>query len=258
MNNFLQNIKLFVLDLDGVLYIGNKIVPEAIELVSYLRKYYKIAFFSNTSGKTSLQICEKLNRLGFICTKDEVFTASSSTAIYLKENNIDNVFVIGSDHFINEIECKGITVIHNEHADAVVVGLDTEFNYAKIEIALSILLRGEKFIACNKDSYFPIGKNKYLPGCGAMVGAISNIVSKEPDFIVGKPNTYILEKISEAYKVTNKEMVVVGDSYESDIRMALNYNCKSIFINKNGYKSKETVSLKNLSEMLFFLKNNKE
>jgi ribonucleotide monophosphatase NagD (HAD superfamily) len=69
MNNFLQNIKLFVLDLDGVLYIGNKIVPEAIELVSYLRKYYKIAFFSNTSGKTSLQICEKLNRLGFICTK---------------------------------------------------------------------------------------------------------------------------------------------------------------------------------------------
>ena len=254
----LSNIKLFVLDLDGILCIGNNIIPNAVELVSYLRKNYKVVFFSNTSGKTSFQVCEKLNRLGINCIKEEVFTASSSTALYLKENNIDNVFVIGSNDFKDEIKSQGISIIQNALADNLVVGLDTKFNYRKIDIALSILLKGGKFIVCNEDRYYPIENYKYLPGCGAMVGSISSIANRKPDFIVGKPNIYVLEKISEMYKITNKEMVVVGDSYESDIQMALNYNCKSIFINEDGYKSKDIISLKNLSEMLFFLKNNKE
>jgi HAD superfamily hydrolase (TIGR01450 family) len=258
MNNFFKEIKLFILDLDGILCIGNNIIPNAIELVSYLRKHYRVVFFSNTSGKTSIQVCEKLNRLGIDCTEEKVFTASSSTVFYLKEKNINNVFVIGSNDFKDEIKKQKINIIQNSTADNLIVGLDTKFNYRKIDIALSILLKGGKFIVCNEDRYYPIENNKYLPGCGAMVGSISSIINKKPDFIVGKPNTYVLEKISEMYKVTNKEMVVVGDSYESDIQMALNYNCKSIFINKDGYKSKDIVSLKNLSEMLFFLKNNKE
>ena len=225
-----NNIKLYAFDLDGTLYVGEKAIPGAVELIRDLQKRYKVIYFTNNSTKTSWQIHEKLNRLGFNCKVDDVFSSSTLTSLYLKENNLNNLFIIGSDDFKNEIETQGLTVIQSDSADHIVVGMDPYFSYEKISIALAILLKNGKFIVCNEDCNFPVENNKYLPGCGAMVGAIIGASNKRPDYIIGKPNCYFLKKISEQFHVTKDEVVVVGDSYDSDIQMALNFGCKSILI----------------------------
>ena len=112
----------------------------------------------------------------------------------MKESRIDNIYVIGSNGLRDEIESEGIRIVDNNSAENLVVGLDLDFNYNKIKNALSVILRGGKFIACNEDSSFPVGKNSYMPACGAMVSAIASSANKKPDFVVGKPNTYILSK----------------------------------------------------------------
>ena len=248
-------IKLFAFDLDGTLYIGDNKVAGAVELIDYLRKKYKIVFFTNNSSKTDREVQEKLNRLGFECNLDEVYTSSSAAAQYMKELSIDNLYVIGSDGFRSEIEGNGLRIVDNDSAENLVVGLDYDFNYKKIATALSVLLKGGKFIVCNEDASFPVGQNKYMPACGAMVGAIAASANKKPDFIVGKPHTYILSIIATTYGVVRDEIIVVGDSYESDIMMALNYNCKSILISsKDNVANGNVLIMNDINKILSYIK----
>ena len=248
-------IKLFAFDLDGTLYIGENTVAGAVELIHYLREKYQVAFFTNNSSRTGSEVYEKLNRLGIKCKLDEVYASSSATALYLKESGIDNLYVIGSEGFRSELKSNGLRIGDNDSAENLVVGFDSDFNYNKIATALSVLLNGGKFIACNEDGSFPVGENRFLPGCGAMVGAIAASADKRPDFIVGKPNTYILSKIAKAYGIEHHEIIVVGDSYESDIMMALNYNSKAILINSEGNvtSNDNVLVMENLHKLLRYI-----
>jgi len=253
----LSKIKLFAFDLDGTLYVGNKAVPGAVELIRHLRKKYKVVFFTNNSSKTLREIYKKLIELKIECKLSEIFTSSSATAEYLKEKRINDLYVVGTKSFRSELKNIGLRIVNNDSAKNLVVGLDTDFNYSKLSIALSVLQNGGKFIACNEDGRFPIGKKRFLPGTGAMVGAIVAASKKRPDFIVGKPNTYILLKISKAFGVGHQGIMVVGDSYDSDIMMAFNYNCKSVFIKNNGAAKKDVIVMKNLNELLQYIRGGK-
>ena len=250
-----EKIKLFAFDLDGTLYFGEDKAPGADELINSLREKYKVAFFTNNSSQTGREVHEKLNRLGIKCSINEIYTSATATVLYLKESGINNIYVVGSDSFRKELESSGLRIVDNYSAENLVVGLDLDFNYNKITTALSVLLKEGKFIACNEDSFFPVGKNEYRPGCGAMVGAIVSSAKKKPDYIVGKPNTYILSKIAKAYRVKHYEIVVVGDSLESDIQMALNYNSKGILISSNGIdKNENVIVMENLNKLLNYIR----
>lgn len=248
-------IKLFAFDLDGTLYVGENTVAGAVKLLDYLREKYQVVFFTNNSSKTGTEVYEKLIRLGIECKLDEVYASSSATALYLNESGIDNLYVIGSDGFRSELEGYGLQFVDNDSADNLVVGFDSDFSYKKIATALSVLLKGGKFIACNEDSSYPVGEERYMPGCGAMVGAIAASANRRPDFIVGKPNTYILSKIAKAYGAENHEIIVVGDSYKSDVMMALNYNSKAILINPNeNVTNGNVLVMENLHKTLRYIK----
>jgi|TARA_Y100000310_G_C20628120_1_gene787076 HAD superfamily hydrolase (TIGR01450 family) len=251
-----NNIKLFAFDLDGTLYLGENLIDGAIDLISFLKKKYKVVFFTNNSTKKRKEIHFKLKKMGFDCYLNEIFTSSYATAKYLDESNIGNVFVIGSDGLRSEVLDKGICIVDNDTAENLVVGLDLDFSYKKIETAMSVLLNNGKFIACNEDRFFPVGGNRYMPACGAMVGAIATASNKDPDFVVGKPNTYILSNIEEAYGIEHHEIVVVGDSYESDILMAKNNNSKAILVNsENNISKRNVLVMESPNKILQYLKN---
>ena len=122
---------------------------------------------------------------------------------------------------------------------AVVVGLDPAFSYEKIAMALEAIDNGAKLIVANTDPSYPIENNRRLPGCGAMVGAIVGATGHKPDFHVGKPNVYMLELLCKEHGLSPAEICVVGDSIESDIKMADNFGCKSILFNPKVKKFKE-------------------
>ena len=83
-------------------------------------------------------------------------------------------------------------------------------------------------IVANTDASYPVEKNRRLPGCGAMVGAIVSATGYVPDFHVGKPNTYMLQLLCAEHNLLKEEICVVGDVPESDIAMAQNFGCQSI------------------------------
>ena len=251
-----DKIKLFAFDLDGTLYKGENLLTGAKELITFLRQEkYHVVFHTNASMKNPKQIAEKINLLGINCDEIDVFNPTRLAPDFLKKYEINNVYVIGSDSFKDELVKNEINVIDSILADHVVVALDPYFNYNKLSNALSIILKEGKLIIANRDNKYPVGNNWYLPGCGAIVSAIETAAGCNICFEIGKPNIYMMEKISEQYNVNNDEIVVIGDSYDSDIQMAFNYKCKSILIEEEPSHNTNTKKVKNLQQLLMIIKN---
>jgi len=221
-----------IFDLDGTLYFGEESAYYAKEALNELQNAgFETLFFTNNSTKTRKEVYEKLLRLELNVTLDRIYTSSYATALYLQESNIKKIFLIGSSGFKQELQEKNIIIVDETAAEAVVIGLDLTFNYEDIAKAFLALQRGAKLIVCNRDENFPIENGILRPGLNAIVSSLLGCTKKKDvDYLVGKPNSYLLEKMAQEWQLETKNICVVGDSIESDIAMANNYGCKSFLV----------------------------
>lgn len=251
----LENIKAVVFDLDGTIYYGDKVIEGAIETINCIRNLgKKIFYLTNNSTKTRKQIYEKLMKMGIVCEIEQVFTSGYVAAIYAENEKLENIFVLGSENLKQEFKEKGINVIEDENkAENLLIGYDTNLDYEKITKALNVALKGNTIIACNKERHFPGKDARRIPGCGAMVGVIELCANKKVDFVIGKPNTLMLDRLAHMNNLSNNEILMVGDTYESDIIMADDYGCKSILIGEDNINT-STLVVDNISDIIKFIK----
>lgn len=251
MENRLQNycmddIKAVLFDLDGTIYYGNKLIDGADSVVEKFRQKGKRVFFmTNNSAKNRNEIYEKLCGMGLRCFENEVYTSGYAAALYAKKQGFKNVYVCGTEGLKCEFVKMGLDVCN--YADAMIIGYDKEFDYGKLTAALGVALNAAVIIACNREKNYPGEGAKRMPGCGAMVGAVEGSIGRKVDYCVGKPNPLLLEIICGQQGLKSEEIMVVGDTYESDIEMASAYGCKSVFIGEDEHE--DTITVENIREV---------
>ncbi len=229
-----------IIDLDGVVYRGKQLIAGADVAIEQFRQAGKqIIFLTNNSASSTLTIWQKLINLGIACDRQEIFTASSASASFIADHGIDDgqgVLVIGTEALKQEVQDHGLSLANANHCGAVLVGLDSQFDYQAIATALIALNRGAKLVACNLDANFPTEGGQSLPGCGAIVAAIAAAAEKKVDFAIGKPNTIMLDIITEKMQTSLKQCLVIGDMLASDILMANRAHIPSIWITETNSK----------------------
>ena len=210
----------FLIDLDGVIYRGEKIIEGAAETIAWLRMQgAEISFLTNNSTASRQDYKQRLKKLGIDSRLEEIMSSSYATYLYLGENGIPQgrVLVIGETGLMAELGTKFQLVDWQNKGpvDYVVVGLDRDFHYLKLTRAYHAIIEGAKFIATNRDATFPAEKGT-LPGGGAIVAAIEIATGKHP-IVIGKPQDYMVKKVLETRRWNPRETVVVGDRLETDI-----------------------------------------
>ena len=170
--------------------------------------------------------------MGIAAGEEEVITSAYAAAVLMADYVPTDVFVIGSDGLRKEIAATGAHIVSrvDEPCDFLVVGFDRAFTYDTISEALDVPSCGAKFIACNRDAQFPVENSRFLPGCGAMVGAIEAVIGKKPDCEVGKPRPFMLKMVARRTNLRPEEILVIGDSLETDIAMAARFGSPSCLI----------------------------
>lgn len=230
----LMLVRAVALDLDGVVYRGSRALPGADTAIGLLRRLgSKVHFVTNNSGEKRAEVAAKLTQMGIIAAEEEVLTSGFAAAIqtnHLAGNGKCRAFVLGSEGLKSELRACGLEIVSNVPSDFVVVGLDTGLSYERLCMAFDALLSGAIFIACNLDAVFPSEGGKLFLGCGPAVAALELASGRKPDLVVGKPNTLMLEMLSEQAGVQPHEILVVGDSPESDIAMANRYGSPSALL----------------------------
>ncbi len=228
----LKEIKLFLFDMDGTLYLGNHLYDFTKELLSTIKKQGKrYLFMTNNSSKSVSAYIEKLKSLGIDAQYDDFITSSQATALYLKENHLnDTLYVCGTQSLKNELKHNGFTVTENiDEVDCIVMGFDTELTFKKLnDVCRMLCTRDVGYIATNPDYVCPTEYGSVVD-CGSICDAVFNATGKRPAFI-GKPEPTMPLIAMQKAGYGPSETAVVGDRIYTDIKSGLNAGCKTILV----------------------------
>lgn len=243
MNNIeiLRSKKLFLFDMDGTLYLGNKLYDFTLELLDTLKntgRHY--LFMTNNSSKSVDDYVKKLDSLGIKADRNDFMTSSQATAFYLhKHHEGQKLYVCGTRSLKEELVREGFTVTEEvNETECIVMGFDTELTFQKLhDVSFMLLTRPElPYIATNPDYVCPTEFGS-VPDCGSVCDMIYNATKKRP-VVIGKPSPLMPRLAMEAFGICDEEACVVGDRIYTDIKSGLNAGITSVLV-LSGETTKE-------------------
>ncbi|WP_103028608.1 HAD-IIA family hydrolase [Salinibacter altiplanensis] len=208
-----EQLDVILLDLDGVVYVGDTLLPGADWALRRLRERGKtLRFLTNDPRPTRDGVVARLERLGVEARVQEVVTCGWATAVSLREAGLESVYVVGSEGLCRELERAGLRLT-DDGADAVVIGCDSRVSYPHIKRAARLIRKGAQFVATNEDPTFPTPEGP-APATGAIVAAVRTAADATPD-VVGKPHPEMFEAALNGRDPA--AALMVGDRLTTDI-----------------------------------------
>lgn len=201
----------WVIDLDGVVRLGSRMIPGADEAVAALRSAGEVlAFVTNNSSHRHREVVDQLRKFGIEVEPDEVTTSATAVASLVEPG--ERVLLCAGPGVHEAVRKRGAGVVENAPADVVIVGFTREFDYDLLDRASSAVRGGARFLASNSDVSYP-GPNGLAPGAGALVAAVAAAAGRGPDAIAGKPHEPMVALVRDRL---GPRGVVVGDRADTD------------------------------------------
>jgi NagD protein len=221
----------WLFDLDGTVYLGERLLPGAAETIAALRADGRgVAFLTNKPLQTREAYAAKLTRLGVATVPDDVITSSLVLARHLaKLDPGAPLFVIGEPPLLAELRAHGFEVRADARVRWVVIAFDRTFDYAKLNIALQASRAGARLIATNPDRTCPTEDGE-IPDCAGMTAAVEAVTGRTAEAVVGKPSPLMLEVALEALGLPARECAIVGDRIETDIVMGKRLGVATVLV----------------------------
>ena len=232
-NEILRSKKLYLFDMDGTLYLGDRLYEFTPALLDTLRATgRKYLFLTNNSSKSVDDYVRKLEKLGIRATREDFLTSSQATAYYLhKHHEGKTLYVCGTESLKAELRREGFRVTEElSLVDCIVMGFDTELTFRKLrDVSYLLLTRPDiPYIATNPDYVCPTEFGS-VPDCGSVCDMIYNATKKRP-VVIGKPSALMPKLVMEKYGIGKEETCMVGDRIYTDVKSGLNAGITGILV----------------------------
>ena len=225
----IEQIKCFILDMDGTFYLGDRLLEGSIEFLNKVKEVGKeYRFYTNNSSKNSELYHQKLIKMHCPDDVGEVLISNSVIIKYLKDHtDYKTAFILGTDYLKQDFEAAGF-VITADHPDVVIVGFDTTLNYENLTIACDLIRNGTPAYGVNPDFNCPV-EGGFIPDCGSIAALIKASTGVELTFF-GKPSRYTLDYVLDVTGYQENEIAFVGDRLYTDIAVGKGTDCTTILV----------------------------
>lgn len=227
----MRNYQGYFIDLDGTTYKGKKRIPAAARFIRRLQDAGKLVMFvTNNSTRTPEFVANNLRKNHQInVTPANVYTTALATADYLDQvaGKHRKVYMVGENGLQTALLARHFTLT-DQDPDYVVVGLDSNVTYHKLETAVLLIRAGARFIGTNADSNLP-NERGMVPGAGSLIKLVEYATQKKP-VMIGKPEPIIMKMALKKARLTVDDVVMVGDNYRTDIQAAINVGMDSLLV----------------------------
>ena len=227
----IKNKKLFLLDMDGTIYLDNNLFDGVLDFLSYIKKIDgKYMFLTNNSSKSVDKYIEKLDSIGIKSTADDFLTSTNATVLFLKKKNYNKIYALGTESFKEQLRDGGLNITDKieDGIDCLCMGFDTELTFKKLEDACILLRDDIDYIATNPDWVCPTWYG-YVPDCGSVSEMIYNATKKRPQFI-GKPQPEMINLAIEKTGFKKEDAIIFGDRLYTDIASGFNAGISTVFV----------------------------
>lgn len=225
----LDRVRLFVLDMDGTIYLGERLFPYTKAFLRAVEKSGReYCFFTNNSSKNRAAYLEKLGKLGIIIPPEKMLVANQVIIKWLKENRPGKkAYVVGTGPLVEDFISAGIE-LSEAAPDYVVLGFDTTLSYDKISKACHFIRNGAEVFGVNPDLNCPV-EGGFIPDCGSIAALVKASTGVQCEFF-GKPSRHTLDYILAQSGYKPQEVAVVGDRLYTDIAVAAGTEVTSILV----------------------------
>jgi 4-nitrophenyl phosphatase len=217
-DNWFDAIRGCVLDMDGVLYRGNTLIPEVPEFLAALDTAgIAWSMATNNSTATPRQYVEKLAGMGIVAPEDRIVTSGVATATYMKSRfpRGTRVYVVGMAALTEALFADGYFTPAERDAEVVVSGANFELRYEMLRTACLAIRAGAAYVATNADKTFPTEEG-LIPGSGAIVAALSAATDIDP-VVIGKPSPEMIGSCMAIMGTPPEQTLMIGDRLDTDI-----------------------------------------
>jgi HAD superfamily hydrolase (TIGR01450 family) len=222
--------KLFIFDIDGTIVVGRAVIQHILPFLNLLKEQGKaICFLTNNTSLSKDDHMKHLSEILPIDLTNRVYTPLDQVVRYLKSENIEKIFLLGTGSVKNFFTSNGF-FLTEEDPEAVIVTFDTSLTYPKLISASKILMtHNTKFVLSNKDLRCPT-EFGYIPDAGSIAQMIKTTTDHEIEYTCGKPSTDMLQTILQDYGVSVNDCVFFGDRLYTDIPMGLNAGILTVLV----------------------------
>ena len=236
----LNDVKLFVLDMDGTVYLGNNMIEGSLDFIHKVKETGRnFIFFTNNASRVPSFYKEKLAKMGLEVEESDVVTAGDVTAEFLKTYYPGKrVYLNGTPLLENSFKEKGINLVDDE-PDVAVQSFDTTLTYEKLDKICRFVRNGVPFVATHMDTNCPT-EDGFMPDCGAMCDLITSSTGVKPRFL-GKPFKETVDMVLEITGFKRDEVAFVGDRIYTDVATGVKNGAKG-FLVLTGEADMQTVA----------------
>lgn len=233
--------------MDGTIYLGDQVFPEALRFYKEAReKGRRVIFFTNNASRDPQTYVDRLNGMGFPCTRKDVVTSGDVTTAYLKLHHPNEpVYLVGTPALEKQFRAEGIEL--SEHAKIVVSSFDLSLTYEKLRIAVNLIRNGAIFYSTHPDFVCP-AVGEVLPDSGAICAAITACTGVQPRYF-GKPHQETADMISYLFQTAKDKTAVVGDRLYTDIALGKNNGLLSVLV-LTGESTMDDVNAENHPDII--------
>ncbi len=257
----MKKYKLYLLDMDGTIYLGNNLFPETPPFLDFVKSIgADFMFLTNNSSSSAQKYVKRLHGMGLDFIKEEDFlTSTHATVDFLhREYEGKKLYAFGTESFVSELRANGINCVTDieEGIDALVMGFDTELTFKKLEDACKLLVTGIDYIATHPDYVCPTAYGS-VPDCGAVTEMLYMATGRRP-IVIGKPQPAMIELALKQRGLTTADAMFIGDRLYTDIACGCNAGIDTAFVLSGEgtledlakSEAKPTYVLKNIGECI--------
>jgi len=232
--------KSYLIDMDGVLVSGRRLIPGADDFLAKLKsRGAEYLVLTNNPMYTPGDLSHRLKTIGLDVPTEQIFTSAMATARFLhSQKRRGTAFVIGESGLTEAVHGIGY-VITDLNPDYVVLGETHTYNLELITKAVRLVAAGAHFVATNPDPSGPT-EGGIVPACGAMAALIEKASGVSP-FFVGKPNPLMMRTALNYLDVHSEDTVMVGDRMETDIIAGVESGMETVLV-LSGITRREDVA----------------
>lgn len=228
----LKKKKLFLLDMDGTIYLDEQLFDGTLDLLDYVKSIGgRYIFLTNNSSRGTESYIEKLGRLGIKAEPEDFVTSADATVWYLNRTYPAETkyYVCGTMSLKNMFRAAGILVTEKqEEADVLILGYDTELTYEKLTDSVKLINRGVPYIATHPDLVCPVSYGS-APDCGSVINMLETCTGKRP-LVIGKPQPEMVYLAMQKTGFGPQETCVTGDRIYTDVACGVNAGIDSVFV----------------------------